>query len=115
MMIISHLFLSGILVYVVFLRFILFLLESQIYTDIQRGGETERLDFLSIDSLSQVAATFRTRLLHWTQVMLIYDLKWCMKSISEEAFKIKISKTNCTAMDIALLLHCVFSVLNRHR
>ena len=37
-----------------FLRFILFLLESQIYTDIQRGGETERLDFLSIDSLSQV-------------------------------------------------------------
>ena len=43
-----------------FLRFILFLLESQIYTDIQRGGETERLDFLSIDSLSQVAATFRT-------------------------------------------------------
>ena len=61
MMIIAHLFLSGILLYVgFFLRFILFLLESQIYTDIQRGGETERLDFLSIDSLSQVAATFRT-------------------------------------------------------
>ena len=43
-----------------FLSFILFLLESEIYTDIQRGGETERLGFLSVDSLPQVAATFRT-------------------------------------------------------